>query len=77
MTSLPPEVPKRLRDIADVVSAYNICLAYEKSLQLAIDNGDDVGNKQIYIRNPWLPYTLRAHRSRIGKPRQRNQLVCR
>jgi len=50
MTSLPPEVPKRLRDISDVVSAYNICLTYEKSLQLAIDNGDDVGNKQIYIR---------------------------
>ena len=50
MTSLPLRVPERLRDIADVVGVYNICLALEKSLQLAIDKGNDVGNSQIYIR---------------------------
>ena len=50
MTSLPHRVPNRLRDIADVVSVYGICLRLEKSLQLAIDKGDYVGNTQIYIR---------------------------
>jgi len=50
MTSLPLRVPKRLRDIPDVVGVYNICLRLEKSLQLAVDKGDDVGWKQIYIR---------------------------
>ena len=50
MTSLPHRVPNRLRDIADVVSVYDICLRLEKSLQLAIDIGDYVGNTHIYIR---------------------------
>ncbi|KIM35294.1 hypothetical protein M413DRAFT_32599 [Hebeloma cylindrosporum] len=50
MTSLPPEAPKRLHDIADIVSTYNICLSLEKSLQLAVDKGEDVGNNLIYIR---------------------------
>ncbi|KAF8905958.1 hypothetical protein CPB84DRAFT_1813942 [Gymnopilus junonius] len=50
MTSLPPQVPYRIRDIANVVSAYNICLTLEKALQRAIDKGEDVGRKMIYIR---------------------------
>jgi hypothetical protein len=50
MTSLPLRVPKRLQDSPDVVNAYDICLRLEKSVQLAVDKGDDVGNKQIYIR---------------------------
>jgi len=49
MTSLPSEVPKRLRNVAHVVSAYNICLRLEKSLQ-AIDQGEDVGQNMINIR---------------------------
>ena len=52
MTSLPSQVPPRLRDIAHVVSAYNICLRLEKSLQDAANKGEDreVGKKLIYIR---------------------------
>ena len=50
MTSLPPKVPQRLQDIAQVVSAYDICLRLERSLQLAVVNGDNVGNDIIYIR---------------------------
>jgi len=50
MTSLPLKVPKRFRDIADVVNAYDVCLRLEKSLKLAVDKGDYVGNAQIYIR---------------------------
>lgn len=50
MTSLPPEVPSRLRHLAHVVSAYNICLTLEKSLQNAIDMGEDVGQDIINIR---------------------------
>jgi len=41
MTSLPLRVPKRLQDIPDVVGVYNICLRLEKSLQLAVDKGDE------------------------------------
>ncbi|KXN80608.1 hypothetical protein AN958_09646 [Leucoagaricus sp. SymC.cos] len=50
MTSLPPKVPHRLRDVAHVVSAYGICLRLEKSLQLAANKGDNVGNNLIFIR---------------------------
>ncbi|KXN83933.1 hypothetical protein AN958_00797 [Leucoagaricus sp. SymC.cos] len=50
MTSLPREVPQRLQHLAHVVSAYDICLKLEESLQLAIDNDDDVGNNPIYVR---------------------------
>ena len=50
-TSLPPElVPSRLRHLAHVVSAYNICLRLEKSLQNAIDKGEDVGQDIIIIQ---------------------------
>ncbi|KAH9482082.1 hypothetical protein JR316_0004177 [Psilocybe cubensis] len=51
MTSLPPEVPRRLRHLAHVVSAYNACLRLEASIQQAInDNSEDVGKKMIYAR---------------------------
>jgi len=52
MTSLPPEVPKRLQHLAHVVSAYDICLKLEKSLslQMAIDKGEGVGQDMIFIR---------------------------
>ena len=50
MTSLPLEVPKSLRHLAHVVSAYNTYLRLEKSLQKAIDKGEDVGQNVIYIR---------------------------
>lgn len=50
MTSLPPEVPKRLEHLAHVVSAYNICLRLEKSLQKAIDKGESVGQDMIFVR---------------------------
>ena len=50
MTSLPPKVPQRLQDSAQVVSAYDICLRLERSLQLAVVNGNNVGNDIIYIR---------------------------
>jgi hypothetical protein len=50
MTSLPLRVPKTLRDIADVVDVYDICLRLEKSFQLAVDKGEDVRNNLIYIR---------------------------
>ena len=48
MTSLPPKVPKKLRDIPDVVSVYYICLRVEKSIQVAVDKEEDVGNNLIY-----------------------------
>jgi hypothetical protein len=50
MTPLPLKVPTRLRDIPDVVNAYDICLRLEKSLQLAVYKGGDVRNKLIYVR---------------------------
>ena len=50
MTSLPPKVPQRLQDNAHVVSAYNICLRLEGSLQQSVVSGDNVGNDIIYIR---------------------------
>src|SRR5271155_4734769 len=50
MTALPPQVPNRLRDDAHAVSAYNICLGVQRSLQEAVDGGKDVGNNMIYIR---------------------------
>jgi hypothetical protein len=50
MTSLPLEVPPRLQNLPHVVSAYNICLRLEKSLQKTADGGQDVGKKLIYIR---------------------------
>ncbi|KXN84498.1 hypothetical protein AN958_12410 [Leucoagaricus sp. SymC.cos] len=49
MTSLPREVPQRLQHLAHPVSAYDICLRLEESLELAVDN-DDVGNNLVYIR---------------------------
>jgi len=52
MTSLPSEVPNRLRHIAHVVSAYNICLMLEKSLQSALDRGEDIGDNLIFVRIP-------------------------
>jgi len=52
MTSLPSEVPNRLRHIANVVSAYNICLRLEKSLQSAVDRGEDIGDNLIFVRIP-------------------------
>lgn len=48
MLSLPPKVPKRLRDISEVISAYHICLKFEKFLQLAVDRGENFGNNLIY-----------------------------
>ena len=52
MTSLPPEVPERLRYIAEIISAYNTCLILENTLQLAVDKGEDVSlrNKLVYVR---------------------------
>ncbi|KAF8803108.1 hypothetical protein BYT27DRAFT_6743825 [Phlegmacium glaucopus] len=52
MTSLSPNVPDRLQDDAHIhaVSAYNICLKVESSLQHAVNNGEDVGNDIIYVR---------------------------
>ena len=50
MTSLLLEVPKRFQDILDIVTAYDIYLRLEKSLQLAVNKGDDFGNKLIYVR---------------------------
>jgi hypothetical protein len=50
MTSLPLQVPQRLRNLAHVVSAYNICLRLEKSLQETANGGQDVGKNLIYIR---------------------------
>ena len=50
MTSLPPEVPTRLRDIAEISSAYGTYLRLEKSFHLAVDKGSDAGNDLIYIR---------------------------
>ena len=55
--SLPLEVPKRFRDILDIVTAYDICLRLEKSLQLAINKGDDVGNKLITFESLAILYT--------------------
>jgi hypothetical protein len=50
MTSLPPQVPPGLQHIAHIVSAYNICLRLEKSLQSDRYEGKDVGRNLIYIR---------------------------
>ena len=53
MTSLPREVPASLqqhRNFPNIVSAYNICLGIERSLQEDVDKGNDVGRNQIYIR---------------------------
>jgi hypothetical protein len=50
MTSLPAKVPERLRNRAHIVSAYDICLRLEKSLQQATDKGEDVGKSMINIR---------------------------
>ncbi|KDR73312.1 hypothetical protein GALMADRAFT_270137 [Galerina marginata CBS 339.88] len=52
MTPLPPKVPERLQDDVHVhaVSAYNICLSVESSLQLAVNNGENVEKDIIYIR---------------------------
>ena len=76
MTSLPHRVPNRLWDIADVISVYSICLRLEKSLQLAIDKGNYVGNTQIYIRI--LGYLIHYVPTNQGlKHHWRNQLMCR
>ena len=53
MTSLPRQVPAILQqhhNLCNIVSAYNICLGMERSLQEDIDKGNDVGRNQIYIR---------------------------
>jgi hypothetical protein len=50
MTSLPLDLPLRLQYIPHVVSAYNICLRLEKSLQEDADEGRDVGINMVYIR---------------------------
>lgn len=50
MTSLPSEAPNRLRNIAHVVSAYNICLRLEKPLQSAVDRGEDIGDNLIFVQ---------------------------
>ncbi|PPQ70849.1 hypothetical protein CVT25_003949 [Psilocybe cyanescens] len=50
MTSLPHKLPQRLQHLAHVVSAYDMCLKLEDSLQLAPNNGDDIGKFLIYIR---------------------------
>jgi len=53
MTPLPLQVPAGLQqhpNLHKIVSAYNICLRMERSLQEDVDKGDDVGRKQIYIR---------------------------
>ncbi|KAG5650573.1 hypothetical protein H0H81_011760 [Sphagnurus paluster] len=51
MTSLPPKVPARVQNLAQFVSAYNVCLRQEKLLQLGLDNGGVGGTMPlIYIR---------------------------
>ena len=49
MTPLPPKLPERRAHI-QAVSAYNICLSVEMSLQQDVDNRKDVGKNMIYIR---------------------------
>ena len=52
MTPLPPKLPERLQGDAHVhaVSAYNICLRVEGSLQQAVNNDENIENDIIYIR---------------------------
>jgi hypothetical protein len=50
MTSLPPHVPLRHRNNPHVVSAYNICLRLEKSLQEDVNEGKDIGRNMVYVR---------------------------
>ena len=50
MTSLPTKLSENLRNRAHVVSAHDICLILEKSLQHAADMGEDIGNCMINIR---------------------------
>jgi hypothetical protein len=53
MTSLPRDDPARLQQhpkFPDIVSAYNICLRVERSLQEDVNKGDNVEKKLIYIR---------------------------
>ena len=52
MTPLPPKLPERLQNDAhvDTMSAYNICLRVESSLQQAVNNNENIGNDIIYIR---------------------------
>jgi hypothetical protein len=55
MISLPPQVPPRLQHLAHVVSAYNICLRLEDSLQKERKEIKDVEKKLVekklvYIR---------------------------
>ncbi len=50
MTALPSHVPSGLQRSADVVSAYNKCLAVQKALQSTIDKGGNVGDNLVYIR---------------------------
>ena len=51
MTPLPPKLRERQTDAhVHAVSAYNICLTVESSLQQAVNNGENVGNNIIYIR---------------------------
>ncbi|PPQ80405.1 hypothetical protein CVT25_001718 [Psilocybe cyanescens] len=49
MTSLPRKLPQRLQHLAHVVTAYDMCLKLEDSLQIAVNNGDDIGRNLIYI----------------------------
>ena len=47
MTALPSQVPHANPHI---VSAYNICLKLERSLQEDVEKGKDVGNNLVFIR---------------------------
>ena len=50
MTSLPSQLPPRLQDNPHVVSAYNICLKLERSLQEATDGRQGIETNVVYIR---------------------------
>jgi len=48
---LPSKLPERITVAhAHVVSAYNICLRVEMSLQQAVNNDENIGKDMIYIR---------------------------
>lgn len=50
MTLLPTTVPKKLKHNAQVLTAYDICLKLENTLQLAVKTDGHVKNDLIYIR---------------------------
>jgi hypothetical protein len=69
MTSLPFQLPPRLQNIPHVVSAYNICLRLEKSLQKVKNEAQDVGRNLILHSNLGVSCTVCAHRPRIENSR--------